>query len=1144
MYKKIFLLFICLCSISAWSDPNSSGSESAVTIPPGCSILGEYYGQGVQKCVKDLQGASKCFIAKVSCCGNGRIDGPLTDSNTGDLISTQETCEMGTAGCRSDCTHCGDSVVNLEHGEVCDLGLRNGLPNSGCTTACTVPVCGNGIYEVSNSSPVEDCDGNDFPERFDNLPLEPTCDNQCKVHFCGDGVKNGSEACDGSDLGSVTDPDAVCNATCGFDPYCGDGVKNGSEACDGSDLGSVTNPDAVCNATCGFDPYCGDGVKNGSEACDGSDLGSVTDPDAVCNATCGFDPYCGDGVKNGSEACDGSDLGSVTDPDAVCNATCGFDPYCGDGVKNGSEACDGSDLGSVTNPDAVCNATCGFDPYCGDGVKNGSEACDGSDLGSVTDPDAVCNATCGFDPYCGDGVKNGSEACDGSDLGSVTDPDAVCNATCGFDPYCGDGVKNGSEACDGSDLGSVTDPDAVCNATCGFDPYCGDGVKNGSEACDGSDLGSVTDPDAVCNATCGFDPYCGDGVKNGSEACDGKDLGGITDKRVSCSVECAIDPYCGDGVKNGNEVCDGSDLGSVTDADAVCNATCGFYPYCGDGTVQASYRVGRATIKETCDDGNANDNDGCAANCHFECRWYRATASYLNYDGVARKAVVGSGFDLNELPCLVNFLGDNYQSILTRQGNATNNSRNATWTDDRLILKMLAYVYSQLPECSANYDACHGALDGFLEDTYELEQAIDPAEVERHRVARAYLDQVLGKIDCAVDGRCTDDKLRSLLSRRKLAFDGSCNLITLPDDFHAEQICGTVSIRAFISPISLIFDGEQADHGDRKLVQFALDPAQPDSWTLWRATPNNPLLVLLNSDGEVERLDGSSLFGNWTMGGKQSLLIPTGLNGDRSSSSRSAWLNGFEALGALDSNLDGEISKAELEQIGLWFDRNQNAKLDQGELESLKDNGVQRLFYKYDRVDTESQDTLASLGYEREIDGKLVRGAALDWFTQTYKTATEALAIGISNSVDQAPESDQQTKEVVEQKANTSNVAGTWVWGMRTQSEQVLPLGVLFLDVKGGVLSGESLSEQILNKDKSKQLSSIIAPIQLAGTVSLDDHLEFGLVAKDGSETRSSGKVVRPGVIEGVSKMLTAEANSSKEGQEVSYEWIAVKISQ
>jgi hypothetical protein len=86
----------------------------------------------------------------------------------------------------------------------------------------------------------------------------------------------------------------ACAIDCSFDesgctspPVCGDGVREGAEACDGNDLGgqSCTGlgyPGGVlaCAIDCSFDesgctspPVCGDGVREGAEACDGNDLG-------------------------------------------------------------------------------------------------------------------------------------------------------------------------------------------------------------------------------------------------------------------------------------------------------------------------------------------------------------------------------------------------------------------------------------------------------------------------------------------------------------------------------------------------------------------------------------------------------------------------------------------------------------------------------------------------------------------------------------------------------------------------------------------------------------------------------------------------------------------------------------------------------
>ncbi len=98
-----------------------------------------------------------------------------------------------------------------------------------------------------------------------------TCDaGVCQPLVCGDGIRTGNEACDGSDLGSATcltagfyNPDGLaCTAFCTFDTSscvgrCGDGIINGPELCDGSppdgaciDEGLDAGP-LACSASCG-----------------------------------------------------------------------------------------------------------------------------------------------------------------------------------------------------------------------------------------------------------------------------------------------------------------------------------------------------------------------------------------------------------------------------------------------------------------------------------------------------------------------------------------------------------------------------------------------------------------------------------------------------------------------------------------------------------------------------------------------------------------------------------------------------------------------------------------------------------------------------------------------------------------------------
>jgi hypothetical protein len=118
---------------------------------------------------------------------------------------------------------------------------------------------------------------------------------------CGDGARNGTEACEGADLGGAT-----CESL---------GFTAGVLACAGDctlDTGACLAPDG-----------CGDGVVGGEEACDGEDLGGATcaslgqGAGAVsCTAACRLDATrchtCGNGAREAVEACDGADVGGLT----------------------------------------------------------------------------------------------------------------------------------------------------------------------------------------------------------------------------------------------------------------------------------------------------------------------------------------------------------------------------------------------------------------------------------------------------------------------------------------------------------------------------------------------------------------------------------------------------------------------------------------------------------------------------------------------------------------------------------------------------------------------------------------------------------------------------------------------------------------
>lgn len=351
----------------------------------------------------------------------------------------------------------------------------------------------------------------------------------------------------------------------GAAPFCGDGVLDPGEVCDGSY--------AVDTLTCS--DY---GFIRGTLGCSADCLRRTTDS---CVSSSDKAPACGDSVLDPGEECDGM-LPPMMDckrlgyagGELACNASCELDrsdcsdgksPVCGDGMVSLGEECDGNLLNGATCENIglgggllSCNeGTCTFDASgcssqkCGDGIISPSEQCDGGNLGgascaSIGYVDGVlsCDGTCNFATQgcttstCGDGVASGTEECDGADLDGATcktlrfDGGTLsCSKNCTYDlsqcdqgPSCGDGSINGNEQCDGSlggfdctDLG-YAGGSLSCNANCTFNTrscttaICGDGTINEDEECDGGALGGATcsslsfaGGSLSCDRDCSFD---------------------------------------------------------------------------------------------------------------------------------------------------------------------------------------------------------------------------------------------------------------------------------------------------------------------------------------------------------------------------------------------------------------------------------------------------------------------------------------------------------------------------------------------------------------------------------------------------------------------------------------------------------------
>ena len=226
----------CNGSASACGNGVVDDGEDCDGTAPACADLG--FTGGVAFCNSD------CTLNTVGCtgtsgsCGNGVIDaGEACDGFnlqgsscanfgfSGGTLRCADNCQLDFTSCTETSIVCGDGVV--AGGEDCDganlngqsctsLGYDSGsLRCASCafdTSRCvsTGPVCGNGVIETG-----EACDGTNV-----------------------NGLSCLSFGLSGGTLGCAFDCLDYDYTGCAADPFCGDGILNGFESCDGFDFGT------------------------------------------------------------------------------------------------------------------------------------------------------------------------------------------------------------------------------------------------------------------------------------------------------------------------------------------------------------------------------------------------------------------------------------------------------------------------------------------------------------------------------------------------------------------------------------------------------------------------------------------------------------------------------------------------------------------------------------------------------------------------------------------------------------------------------------------------------------------------------------------------------------------------------------------
>lgn len=369
-------------------------------------------------------------------CQEITINGPYCGDGNQD---PGEECDDGnqdnTDACLNTCVNamCNDGYVYAGL-EECDDG--NTSDNDTCLNNCEFATCGDGFIQTG----VEECDDG-------NNENNDGCSAACLTEYCGDGILQTGEECEVGDTQSCTTVEGyagieTCNVgsvsavmsfsvstrpMCVWNPcetkeFCGDGIKNGLEACDGS--GGVT-ADQTCLSDCTIFDHAKVTV------CKQLDYDGNLEGDDKTDIP-GWEMYLqkntGEAVANQLTGKDGCTTFTIIEPGAyrvVEDLPVGYTSLNGEIFWLGSV-----ESGGQYGPNIFVNHKI---PVCGNDELEYGEFCEVGDTQACTtaegyDGTQSCNTPptrstaplcdwnpCVTDQSCGDGVKNGTEACDPND---------------------------------------------------------------------------------------------------------------------------------------------------------------------------------------------------------------------------------------------------------------------------------------------------------------------------------------------------------------------------------------------------------------------------------------------------------------------------------------------------------------------------------------------------------------------------------------------------------------------------------------------------------------------------------------------------------------------------------------------------------
>ena len=359
------------------------------------------------------------------------------------------------------------------------------------------------------------------------------------------------------------------------------------------------------------------------------------------------------------------------------------------------------------------------------------------------------------------------------------------------------------------------------------------------------------------------------------------------------------------------------------------------------------------------------------------------------------------------------------------------------------------------------------------------------------------------------------------------------------------RICDITVVGGPGTPISLLLNKKQLEDITPTSVNFPLVRHPLHKTVDWYASADSPLLVY-DPQHKKQITSAEQLFGNLAFGGV-----------NKGKGKNKEWRDGYEALASLDTNKDEVLAGKELEPLGLWFDRDRDGVSQEGEVQTLAEAGISKLYFNGTRIDEKERHIFADRGYERKLsDGTTEIGASVDWRVAQYEKVggkssqswrTSLLGQGDKLTMPSPRALDSSYLQGAPIRA--SDISGNWEftiqdWPTTDGSEA---RGKLVFDVQESSGLVQGLTEYqvgLYNPEGQLVFQSVLATFKgkiISADKQRGSRLEFRVYNENGPETLSVATLSSSkDEMIGTSRMR----QRSKNGQDysVDYDWTARRL--